>query len=977
MKRILHKHFWVFWGLLFFSVPAFAQFDVTGIVTDETTGEPLIGAAVKLKGTAQGVVTDLNGSFSVTVPGSQGVLQFSYIGYVSEDVSVTSATGTLNVSLSEDIGRLEEVVVTGLATSVKRSNLANAVSTISGSELTGTTSQPTLDAAIYGKVTGANIVQSSGAPGGGIAIRLRGVSSITGQNQPLFIVDGVYLSNAEVPSGLRFASGANSASEENASNRIADLNPDDIENIEILKGPSAAAIYGTRANAGVVIITTKRGKEGGRTQLNFSQDLGVNRAIKLLGMRNWTEESVREAFDEEEAQRFVAARNAGRIFDYEQEIYGETGLISQSNLSVTGGGEKTKFFIGASVRDEEGIIKGTGFERNSIRLNLDHKISDRFSISTGSNYVNSETRRGFTGNENEGGLSYGYNLAFTRPWVDLHADEFGNFPNNPNASGNPLFVRARTINEEGVDRFIQSAQLRANIIKTEKTLLTATLNGGLDFFTNQTFVYVPREHQAQGTQQGFIGQGKNGVRNINNQGFLVWENYLNDGSLILTSQAGYSYLNFNRNFTFNQGTQLLPGPVNIGQAAATRIIQTNQREEEFGLVFQQEANFKDRIVATAGIRADKSNLNADPNRYYYFPKASLAVNIANFDFWKVNAINQFKLRAAYGQTGSTAGFGSLYTPLSVLGVDAQAGLLVQGQRGRDDLQPETASEFEFGLDMSFFDSRLGFEATYYNRNVEDLILDRALPSSSGFTVEVGNFADLQNKGFEFGLSATPVNAQNLRWSSQTNFWFNRSRVTRLAVPAYAPAGSAFGLSLGTFYVEEGEPITQIKGRVEGNVVTVGDTEPDFQLSFFNQFTFFKNFDFSFLLHRKQGGDNLNLTRLLTDLGQTTPDLDTEEGQQRQQLGFVATRFVEDASYWRMRELALYYTIPSAAYSGFAGNFLRRARIGVSARNLFTITNYSSYDPEVSVKGGSGLSTGVEVTPFPSMKQYYFHLSIGL
>jgi TonB-dependent starch-binding outer membrane protein SusC len=329
------------------------------------------------------------------------------------------------------------------------------------------------------------------------------------------------------------------------------------------------------------------------------------------------------------------------------------------------------------------------------------------------------------------------------------------------------------------------------------------------------------------------------------------------------------------------------------------------------------------------------------------------------------------------QTGSTASFGSLYTPLAIVATEGEAGFVVQGQRGRDDLQPETAAELEFGLDMGFLDNRIGFEATYYNRNVKDLILGRGLPASSGFTQEIGNFADLRNRGFEFGLNIVPVQSQALRWTSQTNFWFNRSEVTRLDFAPFPVAGSAFGLSLGTFYVEEGQPITQLKGSIAGETVTVGDTEPDFQLSFFNQFNILRNFDFSFLLHRKQGGDNLNLTRLLTDLGQVSPDLDSPEGQQRLQSPINAARFVEDASYWRMREIALYYTIPSTAFAGFGANFIQRVKIGASARNLFTITNYSSYDPEVSAKGGAGLSTGVEVTPFPSMKQYYFHLSIGL
>jgi outer membrane receptor protein involved in Fe transport len=670
------------------------------------------------------------------------------------------------------------------------------------------------------------------------------------------------------------------------------------------------------------------------------------------------------------------AQREGRIYDYEEEIYGETGLISNTNLSVTGGGEKTTFFIGANVRDEEGIIKGTGYERNTIRTNIEHKINRHITLSSNSNYINSTARRGFTGNENDGGLSYGYNLAFTRPWAELHPNEFGVYPANPYASGNPLFVRDRTENEETTNRFIQGLKLQANLLSTDASTLKLVLNGGLDYFMNETYVFVPKEHQAQeGVQNGFLGVGKNEFQNINTQGFLVWDNYLNDGEIVLTSQAGVSYLNFNRDLTFNMATQLLPGPPNLSLAGAQEIDQTLQTEEEFGMVFQQEANFGDKLIGTLGIRADKSSLNGNPNQYYYFPKASLAWNIANYDFWNVPAINQFKLRAAYGQTGSSAAFGSLYTSFVPVTVGGEAGIIIGGNRGNQDLEPETAAEMEFGLDMSFFDSKLGFEATYYNRNVDNLILERGLPSSSGYSIEVANLADLQNQGFELAIHAQPVTTSSLKWLSQTNFWLNRSEITRLAVPAFPVAGSAFGLGLGTFYIEEGQPITQIKGTVDGEVVTVGNVEPDFQMSFYNQLNILNNFDFNFLLHWKEGGNNLNLTRYLTDLAKLSDDLDTPEGQER--INTVGSlRFIEDASYVRLREVALYYNVPKETVLGLAGNVLSTIRVGVSGRNLLTFTNYSSYDPEVSVKGGAGLSSGAEVAPFPSTKQAFFHLSLG-
>ena len=379
---------------------------VTGQVVDGFSGEALAGVNVVIKNTSTGTVSDIDGQFRLSVPELPNTLVFSFIGYSPLEVPVEQAQ-ELTIEMTEDAMDLDEVVVTGLASSVKRSNLANAVSTIDAQELTGVTSQPTLDGAIYGKLTGANIVSTSGAPGGGIAMRLRGVSSIVGNNQPLYIIDGVYISNAEIPSGLRAASGANAENEENSSNRLADLDPNDIESIDVLKGASAAAIYGTRANAGVVIINTKRGQQG-RTKINFAQDVGVNTVQKLVGRRSYTADQVQASFDEEgsdtERRRYEQTlAERGELYNYEEEIYGNEGLIWQTRLGISGGNENTQFYVGGSIRDEEGIVKNTGFERRSIRLNLNHRISDFISIRTSSNFVNSTASRSFTGNENEGG----------------------------------------------------------------------------------------------------------------------------------------------------------------------------------------------------------------------------------------------------------------------------------------------------------------------------------------------------------------------------------------------------------------------------------------------------------------------------------------------------------------------------------------------------------------------------------------------
>ncbi len=971
MNRTLRK---VAFAVLFFVLPmmAFAQGTVTGVVTD-ANNLPLPGATVVVKGTSNGVSTDFDGNYSITVSSFPATLQFSSLGYATKEIEVSGAS-TIEVSLEESATGLEEVVVTGLGTSIKRSNLANAVATVSSEELVGTTAQATLDGALYGKLTGVNITSSSGAPGGGVALRLRGISSINGNNQPLYIVDGVYLNNAEIPSGLRFASGANRGNEENSGNRIADIDPNDIETIEVLKGASAAAIYGTRANAGVVIITTKRGKEG-KTNIRFSQDTGFNTIIRRLGLRPWTAASVEAAFGTDELALFNQAIANGGLIDYEDEIYGETGFISESKISASGGNEKTKFYVGASYRDEDGIIQNTGFERFSLRANIDHRISKTFDFSASVNYVQSSASRSFTGNENEGGLSFGYTLAFTRPWINLFPDANGNYPDNPNYPGNPLLVRDLASNTDTNNRFIQGFKLTTNILNTDTDRLRFVFNGGVDFLANETDVFVPEIHQAQrGNQNGFIAAGRNNFINYNYQAIAIWNKDAAGGDLALTTQAGWTYLEQQVDLILSQATQLIPNQRSLSQGSAQAITQQESRVREFGFFGQIEGNYKDMLIGTLGYRLDKSTLNGDPNEFFGFPKASVAANLHNFGEWNSSFLNTLKLRAAYGETGSSASFGSAFTGLNQVSIGGNGGSSINALRGDANVIPETSQEFEVGFDAGLF-NKLNLEVSYYNRQVKDLLLSRALPSSSGFGSETTNLADLRNQGLEVGINIFPVSNENFRWDSNVNFWFNRSEVTRLDVPAFPQPGAGFGLGLGTFFIEEGQPVTQLAGNVNGVPTQIGNVEPDFQIAFNNSFNIAKNWDVSFLLHWKAGGENINLSKLLTDLGGTTPDLETAAGQQRTTLGFVAERFIEPAGYVRLREAAIYYTLPDAARKIF-GDVLSNVKIGVSGRNIFTITDYSSYDPEVSVNGGAGLSSGIEVTPFPSNKQFYFHLNVN-
>jgi len=949
---------------------------ITGKVLSATDRQSLPGALISVKGGTEKAVSNNNGEFTISAP-ANSVLLIRFIGFLDQEVKAGNAAITVN--LVENSSSLNEVVVTGLASSIKRSNLANAVSSISAKELMGSTTPQTVDKALYGKLSGANIRANGGAPGGGLSVQLRGISSLQGASQPLYIIDGVYLNNNSLRNGKSNAIGINSPTQDDSQNRLADINPDDIENIEVLKGASASAIYGTRANAGVIIITTKKGKAG-KTRISLSQDVGIAKVQRYLGSADWDGDKIKVFFpaarQAEELAKYNAAKSSGNIYDLEKILYGETPLITNTRLNVSGGNDKTTFYVSGNTSSEGGIIKNTDFSRKSIRINLDHKLNDWLNFSVNSNFLNTNSNRGVTGN---GTASMGYTAAYIPNYFNPYPDAAGNYPSSPYSADNPLALRDKSENNESVNRFIESGSITARLFQNNTSLLKLSVQGGVDYYTGQTFVSMPEDLQSQVAQANpgdlFVGKANN--VNTNLQAFLVYTHKSKDFNF--SSQLGAVYLKTKEDGLITRGRGLVAKQTTIPQSAVQEIFLQNKQEvEDFGIVAQQEVNYKDQFIGTIGMRFDKSTLNGDANQYYAFPKASLAVNLTNFDFWKIEAISQFKLRTAYGQTGGLASYGNVFSALTPVVNDGKIGSVLSTASGNSAIKPERAGEIEFGADLGFFKNRLSLEVTYYNKKVTDLIQDLNLAYSSGLSTKKVNAADLVNRGLEISVAGTPVSQENFTWTSKLLFWRNRTELTRLNIPSYL--SGAFGTPYGTYLYKEGYSPTTIVGapEVSAGVYTVwGNSQPDFETSLTNEFTFLKNYTLSFLIHWKKGGDNINTTLFNTDNGGTTPDWNEDynndgvpNGKDRPGKGGAGV-YVQDASYLRLREASLYYNVPVKGLT----KWISTLKVGVSANNLFTVTKYKGYDPEVSNFGTQAVNTGTDLFPYPSVKRYFLHFKI--
>lgn len=998
-----------------------AQFRASGIVTDADSGDPLIGATVAVKGGSGGAVTDANGAFSLQITERSATLVVSYTGYDAVERTVDASNSVANIALSQNNSALEEVVVTGLASTIKRANSATAVSRLTGEQLNGSTRPATLDGALNGKLIGANIQANSGAPGGGISVKLRGISSVVGSSEPLYVIDGIIVDNSQFNTGAGTrafngaVSAANAGSQDQATNRISDINPSDIESLEVLKGPAAAAIYGTRANAGVIVITTKRGKSG-KTKISLSQDVGFSKAINLLESEDWTEAKIAkyggfyQVADVAKATQIFRDAN-GQTFDWDKEFFGETGQIFNTNISVSGGNEKTRFYIGGGIGDESGIMKNTGFQRRSARVNLDHRFNDWVDVKVSTAYYNSASQRSFLGNDNNG-ISIGYTIAYLPNFVDLRPKEVDGRTVYPTLDGlpqNPYETRDRMENNESTNRFLNSSEVNFNLLRREKSSLKLSLRGGVDYLLAQPHIYSPED------MQRWAGNPDAGAsRFANNEAFLTYvQAFLTYGWRIgnvgLVTQVGQLKNSRETDETWIQGERLVSSQRNPDQAGIVLSDAYRTKYEDVATDLSQEFNWDDKVIGRVGVRLDRSSLNGDVEKTFAFPRAQVAFNLTEFDFLADNKIfSQLKPRFAFGRTGGVAAYGERFTTLTTINYGSQLGLVVPTTNGNNTLEPETAQEVEGGVDVGLLNNRVTLEATYYDKRILNFLFQYTLSDATG-VANIARFpvGDMSNKGIELGLNVQVVKNAKIEWNTGLQFWNNRTKVERLDVPpAFVPT-SGFG-NFGRMRLVEGlspslwwgidkDGRSPVVFDGDGKSYTAAeaagkkglrDGQPRFQLSWTNQVTLFKNLEFNMLWHTSQGNYLSTLSRELKDEGGTTADWSQPSGEkaadgsdipngQSSRLfgnpGYSSTSFILDASYIRLREVSLYYNIPGIARA--TKNAVGNLRIGVSALNPITISDVldATYDPEASNFGNRALGFGVDLTPYPSSKKFFFHV----
>jgi TonB-linked SusC/RagA family outer membrane protein len=949
---------------------------LSGVIKETDTGEPLIGATVIVTGTDLSAITDENGQYVIEgVPAQAVSVEISADQHETKVDQLNGDQDTLDESIG--LTQTEQIVIEGRAPVIVKQNLANGASVVSDKDL-NRVSAPTLDAALQGKLAGANMQFNSGAPGGGAQLRLRGISTINGQSSPLYVIDGVIVSNVAVPSGANAVTGAaaggSASNQDNPVNRIADINPNDIENVEVLKGASAAALYGSKAANGVVIITTKRGHNGQNT-VNVTQRFGTAMLSNEIGSRHFgSVQDVKDAYGDTSPLVQAYMDSNGQTFDHEKEIT-QVKLSEETIASAAGGTDKGNYYGSVLVHDEPGIVIGTYYKKQTGRVSLGYDLWDRVKLGVTANLIHSTSDRGLTNNDNTGTSLYVV-LSGTPNFVDLRPKN-GVYPANPavGSGANPMQTVALFDNTEDVWRLIGGATAQVDAWHDDASKVTILGNFGADSFDQKNNIYSPPELIFEPITDGLAGTSINATTtnfNYNTGVGALWDFKPKGAGYHSALSAGATYESVDLDSVYVTAQNLTGGGNAVDTGTSVGVTENRLRTRDAGLYAQEEvALLDDKLSLLGGILGERSSLNGNTGHYYLFPKFAGTYEIPALK----DKLDVLRARAAFGEAGNRPNYGQKFTPLNATtNIDGNAGLSVGGTAGSPDIQPERQREIEVGLDAEAKNDRAVLELTFYNRRVSDLLLQRSLATSSGFTTEFFNGGALRNRGVELALQVTPVEG-TVDWTTRGIFTLNRSSIRSLPVPAFDITVAGFGTGLGAYRIERGRSATQlVTTDADGNEVVLGDGEPDFRVGWSNELKY-KAFTLTGLLDWQQGSKIVNLTRLLYDFGNVSPDGDAAAMRLASFTAGDVSPYVEDASFVKIREISLTYDFPEKVAKQLGP--VSSLELQLSGRNLATFSPYSGLDPEVSNFGSQPIGRNYDVAPYPPSRSYWISLSAGL
>ncbi len=971
---------------------------VTGSVADEN-GTPLPGANIVEKGTSNGVTADFDGNFTINVTNKQASLIVSYIGFTTKEIMVNGRSN-LNLTLSESASSLDEVVIIGYGT-VKKSDLTGSVVSVQGDKLDVPTGRNPVET-LAGLAPGVQVSKNSGAPGGNISVRIRGGNSIMGSNEPLYVVDGFPVQGA-----------------------LNNLSPKDIESMEVLKDASATAIYGSRGANGVVLITTKNGRAG-KTVIEFDTYVGIQKASKKIDLLNATEfanlANLRAANDGDAAYFTQNEINSfGEGTDWQDEVF-RSAVVKNHAISVSGGNDKTTFSLSGNYFNQDGILINSYFNRYQLRGNLTHNISDRLKLSA--NTILSQSKNNALDSDNSSRGSGVLSGALVAPPTLSVFDGNGEYTNvtpyafSPDVADNPVAI-AREKKNTGTSKTVL-VNLFAEYAILDNLKFKSSI--GIDYDNSREDVYSSTLLKVSATGTSSVGYRESS--RILNENLLSYDTSFQTDKHNLTLVGGFTTEKNVQQGVETGATGFLTNALenyNL-QSGSNPSIPTSYYSE-FSLLSglaRGAYSYDGKYFFTASIRADGSSRFGANNKWGYFPSGAVAWRVSEEEFLKDSeVINNLKFRASYGKTGNTAiapyqSLSLLSNLTSVFDNDLYIGFGPGVSKPNPDLKWETTSQQDFGLDLGLFRNRVAFTFDYYKKETNDLLASAPLPTSTGFTNSLTNIGAIENKGFDLALDARIVDTKDVKWSLGLTFSRNRNKVLSLANDADI-FGSLLSHPLQTSVnlVRVGEPVGVFYGFIEDGLTAdgaiqyvdfddsgdidaldrtiIGDPNPDFIYGI-NSSLFYKNFNFNFLISGVQGNDIFNYNKSTVSdvftfgLNQTTdvlgnywtaanPDPNAQFPNVSKNARYLASdRYVEDGSYIRLRNIQLGYD-----FKNVAGNmeWLKGLNLYVSAQNLITITDYSWYSPDVSTRGNSQISPGIDQFGFPDARTFTVGLKLKL